>query len=484
MIKSIQHFQEVGVKNLEEVMVNYAGDMTKIAEMVYGVTENVVKLGLSMIAEELEHYDNHLRNNKVCRKDWHIVKSDETTLLTSLGYVTYKKTLFKNKNTGEREYLLDRTMGIERHARMTEDAHAKILEEAVESSYRKGGKNASIGNEEVSKETVMNKVHALQFPKVSPQKEKKALKYLYIDADEDHVALQYLDKKGDIKKPRNNTIMPKIVYVYEGVEHDGTRNKLINKKHFGGVYEGSAGVEALWNEVYAYIDASYEIEEIEKIYISGDGAGWIKSGAKIIEQAKFVLDQFHLHKYIVGATSHLLDSVSDAREEIYSSIYKQKKYRLEQSFDKILDVTESESKRKTVESAKGYILGNWPGIMEKVRSKDKQLKCSAEGAVSHVYASRMSSRPLGWSRTGADKMSRLRIYYYNKGNMLELVRHQKEELPKVAGGEDMTYSCGEMRIMENKTRREVGMYADMPVYSIPYTQVKKIANFKNNIWGL
>ena len=32
--------------------------------------------------------------------------------------------------------------------------------------------------------------------------------------------------------------------------------------------------------------------------------------------------------------------------------------------------------------------------------------------------------------------------------------------------------------------REVGMYADMPTYSIPYTQIKKIANLKNNIWGL
>ena len=423
MIKSIQHFQEVGVKNLEEVMVNYSGNMTKIAEMVYGVTENVVKLGLSMIEEELENYDNHLRKKKGCRGDWHIVKRDETTLLTSLGSITYKKTLFKNKNTREREYLLDRAMGIEKHARMTEDAHAKILEEAVESSYRKGGKNASIGNEEVSKETVMNKVHILRFPKANPQKEKKALKHLYIDADEDHVALQYLDKKGDIKKPRNNTIMPKIVYVYEGVENDGTRNKLLNKKHFGGVYEGSAGVEALWNKVYEYIEASYETEKIEKIYISGDGAAWIKSGAKMIAKAKFVLDRFHLHKYIVGATSHLLDSVSDAREEIYSSIYKKRKYLCEQSFDKILDATESEGKRKTVEAAKGYILGNWPGIMEKVRSKDKQLKCSAEGAVSHVYASRMSSRPLGWSRTGADKMARLRIYYYNKGNMLELVRY-------------------------------------------------------------
>ena len=58
------------MKNLEEVMVNYSGDMKKIAEMVYGVTENVVKLGLSMIEEELESYDNYLRNNKVCRKDW------------------------------------------------------------------------------------------------------------------------------------------------------------------------------------------------------------------------------------------------------------------------------------------------------------------------------------------------------------------------------------------------------------------------------
>ena len=484
MIKSIQHFQGVGVKSLEEIMVNYSGDMTKIAEMVYGVTETVVKLGLSMISEELENYDNHLRKNKTCRKEWHIVKIDETTLLTSLGSVTYKKTLFKNKNTGKREYLLDRAMGIEKHARMTEDAHAKILEEAVESSYRKGGKNASIGNEEVSKETVMNKVHVLKFPKASPQKEKKALKYLYIDADEDHVALQYLDKKGDIKKPRNNTVMPKIVYVYEGVENDGTRNKLVNKKHFGGVYEGSAGVEALWNEVYEYIAASYETEEIKKIYVSGDGAGWIKSGAKLIGKAKFVLDRFHLHKYIVGATSHLLDSVSDAREEIYSSIYSQKKWCCAQVFDKIMNATKSESKYKTVEAAKGYILGNWSGIMEKVRSKDKQLKCSAEGAVSHVYASRMSSRPLGWSRSGADKMARLRIYYYNKGNMLELVRYQKEELPKVAGGEDMIYSCGEMRIMENKKRKELGVYADMPVYSIPYPQIKKIANFRNNIWGL
>lgn len=243
IIKSIQQFQEIGVKNLEKVMLDYASDMAKIAEMVQGVTREVIGLGCSMIAEEWENYDEILRKRKDVRKDWYIVRRDETTLLTSLGSVTYHKTLFKNKVTGQHEYLLDRIMGIEKHARMTEDAEAKLLEEAVQTSYRKGGENISISGEIVSKETVMNKIHALQFPKTEPQPEKKALKYLYIDADEDHVSLQYFNEKGDLKKSRRNTIMPKLIYVYEGITNENGRDELVNKKHFGGLYEGSKGVE-------------------------------------------------------------------------------------------------------------------------------------------------------------------------------------------------------------------------------------------------
>ena len=39
MIKSIQQFQTEGIKKLEKVMVDYSADMTKIAEMVQGVTK-------------------------------------------------------------------------------------------------------------------------------------------------------------------------------------------------------------------------------------------------------------------------------------------------------------------------------------------------------------------------------------------------------------------------------------------------------------
>lgn len=484
MINSIQHFQKKGIKNLTEVFSNYTDDLTKFAEMVQGVTREVVKLGLSIIEEELESYDELLRQRKDLRKGWYIERRNETKLLTSLGEIQYHKTYFHNRETGEYCYLLDQLMGLESHARISEDAEARILEEAVESSYRKGGINASIGEQEVSKETVMKKLHALEFPKLKVPKEKKKVSRLYIDADEDHVSLQYLEKKGDIKKPRINTVMPKLIYLYEDVDFDGSKHVLKECSFFGGDYAGTEGTKRLWQEVYEFIENRYEEEALEKIYINGDGADWIKTGAGMHGKARFVLDRFHMHKYIISATSHLKDTAGAARSEIYRAIKGKRKRAAEEAFEKILNTTESEAKARAVESAKNYILGNWTGIMESVNSKDKRLQCSAEGHVSYIYSDRMSSRPLGWSRTGADKMSRLRIYRQNKGDMLELVRYQKQELPMVSGGEEMIYSAAKMLSSERKNRERMGELADVPVYSIPYPQIKKIAALKNHLWGL
>lgn len=119
-----------------------------------------------------------------------------------------------------------------------------------------------------------------------------------------------------------------------------------------------------------------------------------------------------------------------------------------------------------------------------MKSKNKNVQCSAEGHVSHVYADRMSSRPIGWSKTGVDKMSQLKIYRQNAGDMLELVRYQKKELKQVAGAEEIIYSTMEMLCMEKANRRKLGIMADLPIYDIPYPQIKKIAALKNHIWGL
>lgn len=54
MITSIQHFQTEGTKNLQKIFDSFSQELRRTAEMVYGVIEQVKKLGRSLIAEELE----------------------------------------------------------------------------------------------------------------------------------------------------------------------------------------------------------------------------------------------------------------------------------------------------------------------------------------------------------------------------------------------------------------------------------------------
>lgn len=491
MIRSIQQFQTEGVKNLEKVFVDYSSDMTKIAEMVNGVKDSVINLGLSMIAEELETYDEYLRKHKQARSEWYIERRDETTLLTSLGSVTYQKTLFRNKFTGKYEYLLDRVMGIEKHARMTEDADAELLEEAVQTSYRKGGIAASITEECVSKETVMNKLHVLEFPKYQENsEEKKVVDYLYIDADEDHVSLQFREKKGDLIKSenhsKNNNAIAKLVYVYEGIEREAPqskRHKLVNPYYFSRVCDGEAN-QKFWDEIFEYVDAHYDLSKVKKIYLNADGGAWITAGQKRIAGITYVLDEFHLEKAITKLTSHMKDSREDARKELYEAIRKKKKEDFKEIVDRLEGCLKDESGLKRIHDNREYILSNWTAAKLRLNHKEGIKGCSAEGHVSHILSSRMSSRPMGWSIKGMSKMAELRAYYYNGGDMLELVRYQKENIPKAAGCEDVVVSCGQMLAQEGKQRRSLGALADLPVYTIPYPQIKKIANFKDHIYGL
>lgn len=491
MIKSIQQFRENGIKSLEKVISSFVVEPKDHAEFIYGVADQMIKFGLNIIAEIFEQMDDALCKDNFRRNKWSIVKRDSTTLLTSLGYVSYKKTLFINKETKERVYLLDELMGIEKHARMTEDAEARILEEAVESSYRKGGNNVSL-TESVSKQTVKNKVHRLNFPlEVSETAEKKKVRFLYINADEDHVAAQFFNKKGDIKNREGrkfNTFMPKLVYVYEDLIPESESEKVIkmryklkNPHYFGGMYEGKE-TATLWKEVEAYIEANYDIDYLEKVYLCGDGATWIKAGCDYVDKSIFVLDLFHRNKYINESISHMLDSKSDAWDRITDCFSMEDKKGFRLIYNRLRELAETDSKKESIENAKQYLLNNWDGIIVYYRDKSNIKGCNAEGHVSHVYSSRMSSRPLGWSKTGTDKMSRLRIYYYNGGNMLDLIRNQEKVLPKAAGIEEL--SCSSVMQTEHQAHREIEKYFDVMQHTLVGSQVKKIAAMKGHIWNL
>ena len=64
--------------------------------------------------------------------------------------------------------------------------------------------------------------------------------------------------------------------------------------------------------------------------------------------------------------------------------------------------------RKRKEDLMNYILNNVEGIKNLYRNKKELHGCSAEGHISHIYSDRMSSRPMGWSTTNVNNMSKLR----------------------------------------------------------------------------
>ena len=89
----------------------------------------------------------------------------------------------------------------------------------------------------------------------------------------------------------------------------------------------------------------------------------------------------------------------------------------------------------------------------------------------------MSTQAMGWSRHGASQMAHLREYYYNGGNMLELARYQKTELPKAAGAEELESSAYDILKTETagrtKYNREIGKYADIINHTLSLQSRKK-----------
>ena len=489
MFKSIKYFEEECINRFEKLEDDFMKEPQKLAEYVLGLTEELHNLGLRMIQDSLEEMNEMIRKSQKCLQHWVVEAHETKQLITSLGTVTFEKTLFKNKETGKCEYLLDRIVGLEKHERISEDALARMLKEAVQSSYRRGGEETSLTTD-VNKQTVKNKIHELEFPRNEERPDKKkVVEYLYIEADEDHASLQFREKKGDLEEnenhQKNNCLITKLVYVHEGIEKEAPeskRHKLINPYYFCGTSYGEENTE-FWDEVYEYISSHYELDKVKKIYLNADGGTWIKSGMKRIAGITYVLDEFHLEKYLTKLTSHMKDSKEDAKAELRNAIRNKNKKNFEEIVQRLEDCLENEIGMKRIEDAKEYILSNWTAAKLRLRHKDGVKGSSTEGHVSHVLSSRMSSRPMGWSIKGATKMAKLRAYELNNGDMLALVRYQKHAIPKAAGAEYDVLSSADIIQSEKSRHGELGKYVE----SISHTmslQNKKIVYFNSHIWGL
>ena len=426
-------------------------------DQILGIQQILRKFGAAVISELLEECNTILENSIKRRAFWRIKDRTKKHLLTSVGMIGFTHTRFEHKETGKTAYLLDQILGIQPHARISRDLECRLLEEAAQSSYRKAGYTAS-EQDPVSGQTVMRHVHRLKCIRQTngQDQEKRRVKQLYVEADEDHIALQFHEKKGDIKRFKghgDNGRIIKLVYVHEGIETEGKRRSLKHRKYFGGYYTGEEN-KRLWEEVKEYIEETYDTDSLETIYFQSDGGGWMKKGMELLG-ADFVLDEFHLKKYVKRMVRSTGEQEREA--EVNEWIKEGKKKELEE-WEKEKAAVLEEKEGKKLENSYGYIKRNWKGVRNRVGKKAGVLGSSTESHVSHVISARMSSRPMGWSKEGAKKLSFLRIYWKNGGKMEQLLSEERRCEEK--RGEEKILSAAELIHWEKQTKKHNGKYVD------------------------
>ena len=347
----IQLLTEEGIRNLQESILALVIKGDGFADVVAKVKEQTDALGREICKQIFESLDESIYQDPKRKKDWYVErKAESKKIITHLGEIEYKRSYYRSRKGKGYRHLLDELLGIDVHERIDQGVRADMTEHAANISYQKAGELAC--DVKISRQTVMNGVHKLKELKVeSLGAEHKGIETLYIDADEDHISLQS-GKKA----------MPRLIYIHEGIKKSGGRNELINPFYFASLRKNP---DALWQEVYEHVEDTYNTDIIKTVYISGDGAAWIKKGLEYFPKAKFVLDRYHMNKYVIKATANN----REYRSRIWEALNLSDLKALKKVMKELYDETESERKRKEIRESFLYFKNNCYGIETYVKER-------------------------------------------------------------------------------------------------------------------
>ena len=383
-------------------------------------------LGKELFSEIVTQIENLVFDDSKRKTQYESVRFAEKSLITKNGKTKFERRYYKDNETGQNVCLTDRIVGLEKGERIDKKVKAEVIRKANDVSYNKSGQLV-VPNIEISATTVMHNVRKNEWKveiEERAQEKKINSKYVYIQVDEDHVKQR--NKKG--------CTISKIITIYtkkrtltkpERIpEVKQTRKELVDKFTFSGLYKDT---QEMWEDVAYYIDCTYNKEELETAFIMGDGASYIKAGTEWIAKSVFVLDTFHLEEYInhLNYDEYLKTKLQEAIEQFdpisTENIMDEalRKINEEISEDKKLgrDTKRLENRFKKVKDTKTYLMNQWQGIEAHDIYKDKLTGCCQEGQVHHTLSERLSTDAKVWSENGIDKMSQLRAFTQNGGDI-------------------------------------------------------------------
>lgn len=210
-------------ENFISEVTNFFGEnkIKSIEEMEINLKQKADRFVMEMMQVYLEGLDQAIIEDKAGRRRKGIVierKEDKREIYTRFGQLKFKRTYYYDKKRDEYVYLLDQAVGLEGYERISYTVGADLIEHAAEASY--GESSRHVCNGEISRQTVMNKLRSIKELKIESPKERRKVKVIHIEADEDHVSLQ----------DGTTTIVP-LISIHEGVEREGKRGQCKNIHH-------------------------------------------------------------------------------------------------------------------------------------------------------------------------------------------------------------------------------------------------------------
>lgn len=387
-------------------------------EMIKAVAAQVRPVAVKIVEASMRQLDERMRKDKAWRKEAGLQiheKEKSKGLTTTLGPVEVTRTVYRDKGSGKNRYLLDEMLELEKRQRISSEGRAAMLMETTKESYARSAEHAM--HNEVSRQSVYTAIRKITLPQgeMEPQEEKRAVSVLHVFADEDHVHMQ----KPERQKGKKNRNVP-VVTVTEGLrEVNAGRMETINGTAF---VDERFSTKRLWKTVAGYILSRYDVTQLEKIYVYGDGANWIKSGLSELEKTVHVIDGYHWEKELKRASGII--ERKNFRQSLRALIRKNEKEKAAELMAEVYDETPEEQKTALLDFI-SYLQGQW----EEIRNyyvEEKTVGSYTEAMVSHLLSERFSRDPAGWGEESLGRLSVLRIHVLN-GNTISADAFRKTE---------------------------------------------------------
>ena len=143
MIKSIEYFEKKCIKKFEELENNFMREPDRLAEYVLGLTDELHKLGLEMIRESLEEMNTMIRKSQKRLRHW-VVEAHDTKELSLHWELCVSGKHYSRTGVQVKAKICWIVCRAEKQRGSVKMRPAKMLEEAVHPSYRRGGEAASL----------------------------------------------------------------------------------------------------------------------------------------------------------------------------------------------------------------------------------------------------------------------------------------------------------------------------------------------------